>query len=361
MSFLILIQHFWNIHIDTKISRCQAKSNKKLFRSFWSMIARHLSLERPVAVSKRPTSNTSSTWRNGFGRDGSISSFWANHKIHPKHPNGKSHLRFANLQLSPSIQPHPSEVFSRFFHPSLQVLSSEPPCRTAVGHHGTAATKGQFYPQKIQKSAHKLVGEPNPFFAAHFHTVASVLDFLDSEDLPRLKVNEVIVNNNCIHSIHVFHRSKASTKLQGKIALGGFPELPIEAIDSVYLVDKIHAPPPQFFAAKALFHTLLELLQHIEVPSIHISLFFVKNGRHPKFPCWAPHPSHQSHQSQLFRSCASSRTANLVKPAEKRSSARSSCGASGLDAYLGGYLRYLEQWVLLIFRDGNVKPTRLQL
>lgn len=226
---------------------------------------------------------------------------------------------------------------------------------------GTAATKGQFYPQKIQKSAHKLVGEPNPFFAAHFHTVASVLDFLDSEDLPRLKVNEVIVNNNCIHSIHVFHRSKASTKLQGKIALGGFPELPIEAIDSVYLVDKIHAPPPQFFAAKALFHTLLELLQHIEVPSIHISLFFVKNGRSQNFhvglhilPTNPTNPNFFAPAPVLERPTWSSQ--------QKNGPAQGPVVEPPVWMLLGGYLRYLEQWVLLIFRDGNVhKFTSLQL
>lgn len=186
-------------------------------------------------------------------------------------------LRF--LQRLPSIQPHPSEVFSRFFHPSLQVLSSEPPCRTSSRTSWNCTDQGgQFYPPK-----NPLVPEiclQVSWWTKSIFIRASVLEVLILTNLPWLKVDEVIVNNNCIHSMHVFHRSKASTKLRGKIALGGFPELPIEAHD--YWVDKIHAPPPQFFAAKALFHTLLELLQHIEVPSIHISLFFCQKWTSPK-------------------------------------------------------------------------------
>ena len=306
MSFLILIQHSWNTHIDTKRSSCQAKSNKKLFRSFWSMIARHLSLERPVAVSKRPTSNTSSTWRNGFGRDGSISSFWAKHKSIQNIPmaNPSAFCVFCNLQRCRHLQPHPSEVFSRFFHPSLQVLSSEPPCRPGQDIMELQQPRVSSTPQKKSTGAlPEICLQVSWWTKTHFllgiSYSASVLEVLILTNLPWLKVNELIVNNNCIHSIHVFHRfwSKASTKLRGKIALGSFPELPIEAIDSVYLVDKIHAPPPTVFCCQgSLSHTS-------GTPTAYWSPFNsrinVKNGCHPKFPCWAPHPSHQSHQSQL--------------------------------------------------------------
>lgn len=200
------------------------------------------------------------------------------------------HLRFAFFATFSMVSSLTLQKFSHGFSIlHFKCCRQSHPAGHHPGHHGTAATKGRgSTPTKIhwvhfQKSAYKLVGEPNPFFAAHFSYSASVLDFLDSEDLPWLKVNEVIVNNNCIHSIHVFHRSKASTKLQGKIALGGFPELPIEAIDSVYLVDKIHAPPPTVFCCQgSLSHTSGTPTAYWSPFHSRINFFWSKKWMSPK-------------------------------------------------------------------------------
>lgn len=118
-----------------------------------------------------------------------------------------------------------------------------------------------------------------------------------------------------------------------KLHLEAFPNCPLRPLIRYIWLTKSMPPLHSFLLPRLSFTHFWNSYSILKSLPFTYHFFFVKNGRHPKFPCWAPHPSHQSHQSQLFRSCASSRTANLVKPAEKRSSARSSCGASGLDAF----------------------------